>query len=84
MKKSLLFLGGTLAGTMALAAAHEWIYRALIYADFKIPEALGKTMSESKPVDGKDRIRLRNMLWLEEYGYERNHIINADGNKLTG
>jgi fermentation-respiration switch protein FrsA (DUF1100 family) len=85
MKKSLLFLGGTLAvGAAAAATAHEWIYRALIYADFKIPEALGKTMSESKPIDGKDRIRLRNMLWLEEYGYERHHIINADGNKLTG
>lgn len=84
MKKSTLILGGALVGTAALTAAHEWIYRALIYADFKIPEALGKTMSESKPVDGKDRLRRKNIVWLEEYGYETHHIINADGNKLTG
>ena len=84
MKKSTLLLGGALATTAVLTAAHEWIYRALIYADFKIPEGLGKTMSESKPVDGKDRLRRKNIVWLEEYGYEIHHIINADGNKLTG
>lgn len=84
MKKSLLFFGALAVGAGAAAAANEWIYRALIYSDFKIPEGLGKTMSESKPIDGKERIRRRNLLWLEEYGYEKHYITNADGNKLTG
>ena len=85
MKKSLLFLGGTLAlGTATVVALNEWIYRALIYADFQVPKALGSALSESKPVDGKEKLRCRNIAWLEEYGYERHHIVNADGNKLTG
>ena len=85
MKKSLLFLGGAFAlGTATAVALNEWIYRALIYADFQVPKALGSALSESKPVDGKEKLRCRNIAWLEEYGYERHHIVNADGNKLTG
>ncbi len=83
MKKSTLLLGALAAGATTLAVANEWIYRALIYADFKIPQGLGKALSESKPIDGKEKIRRRNIVWLEEYGYERHHIVNADGNKLT-
>lgn len=85
MKKSLLFLGGSLVmGTAAFVAANEWIYRALIYSDFKIPNGLGKAMSESKPIDGKERLYRRNLVDMENYGYEKHHIINADGSKLTG
>lgn len=84
MKKSTLLLGTLAAGATTLAVANEWIYRALIYANFSVPKALGKALSESKPIDGKERIRRRNIVWLENYGYERHHIINADGYKLTG
>ena len=84
MKKSTLLLGALAAGATTLAVANEWIYRALIYANFSVPKALGKALSESKPIDGKERIRRRNIVWLENYGYERHRIINADGYKLTG
>lgn len=84
MKKSTLLLGSLVAGAGVAAIANEWIYRALIYADFTVPKALGKMLSESKPIDGKEKIRRKNIQWLEEYGYERHFIINADGNRLTG
>lgn len=84
MKKSTLLLGSLVAGAGVAAIANEWIYRALIYADFTVPKALGKMLSESKPIDGKEKIRRKNIQWLEEYGYERHFIVNADGNRLTG
>ena len=84
MKKSTLLFGTLALGTATVVALNEWIYRALIYADFQGPKALGSALSESKPVDGKEKLRCRNIAWLEEYGYERHHIVNADGNKLTG
>ena len=84
MKKSTLLFGAFALGTATVVALNEWIYRALIYADFQVPKALGSALSESKPVDGKEKLRCRNIAWLEEYGYERHHIVNADGNKLTG
>ena len=46
MKKSLLFLGGTLAvGAGALALANEALYRFLIYKEIKVPAGFGKFMS---------------------------------------
>ena len=57
MKKSLLFLGGTLALSAVTAiAANEWIYRALIYGNFRVPKAPGRALSEYKPVDGKEKL----------------------------
>ena len=84
MKKSLCLLGALTAGAATAAVANELIYRALIYADFEVPKALSRSLSEYKPVDGKEKIRRRNIVWLEKYGYERHFIINADGNRLTG
>lgn len=84
MKKSTLLLGSLVAGAGVAAIANEWIYRALIYADFTVPKALARALSESKPIDGKEKIRRKNIQWLEEYGYERHFIVNADGNRLTG
>lgn len=83
MKKSALFFGTLAAAGAAAVIANEWIYRALIYADFTVPKALGRALSESKPIDGKEIIRRKNIEWLENYGYERHHIVNADGNRLT-
>ena len=84
MKKSTLLFGALTATAVTAAVANEWIYRALIYADFEVPKALSRALSEYNPVDGKEKIRRKNIEWLEEYGYERHFIINADGNKLTG
>ena len=84
MKKSTLLLGTVVAGAGVAAVANELIYRALIYADFTVPKALGKALSESNPIDGKETIRRQNIEWLEDYGYERHFIVNADGNRLTG
>jgi alpha-beta hydrolase superfamily lysophospholipase len=84
MKKSTLLFGALTATAVTAAVANEWIYRALIYADFQVPKALSRSLSEYKPIDGKEIIRRKNIEWLEEYGYERHFIINADGNKLTG
>ena len=83
MKKSALLLGTLAAGTATLALANEWIYRALIYADFTVPDGLKQGLSEYNPIDGKERIRRKNLVWLENYGYERHHMVNADGYKLT-
>lgn len=84
MKKSTLLLGALAVGVTTAAVANELIYRALIYGNFKVPKALGSALSEYKPVDGKEKLRRRSIVWMEEYGYERHHIVNADGNKLTG
>lgn len=83
MKKSTLLLGTLVAGAGLAAVANEGIYRALIYANFTVPKALARALSQSKPIDGKEEIRRKNIAWLEKYGYERHHIVNADGNKLT-
>ena len=85
MKKSLLFLGGTLAvGAGVFAGANELLYRSLIYKDFKMPKGFGKLMNGGvkKPTDKEARHKASKQ-YLEDYGYERHFIINERGHRLT-
>ncbi len=83
MKKSLVALGalgGVLAG--AYYGFNEWVYRALIYADFQVPKSLSKKVSENESADySEDSERCKK--WLEDYGYKKYNMINADGNMLV-
>lgn len=86
MKKSLLFLGGTLAvGAGALALVNEALYRFLVYKEIKVPAGFGKFMSGgAEPPAEKDSYFRRCRLALEEYGYERHFMINERGHKVVG
>ena len=86
MKKSLLFLGGTLAvGAGALALVNEALYRFLVYKEIKVPAGFGKFMSGgAEPPAEKDSYFRRCRLALEEYGYERHFMINEGGHKVVG
>lgn len=86
MKKSLLFLGGTLAvGVGALALANEALYRFLVYKEIKVPAGFGKFMSGGVEAPAeKDRYFRRCRLALEEYGYERHYMVNERGHKVVG
>lgn len=86
MKKTLLFLGGTLAlGAGAFALSNEILYRFLIHKEVKVPAGFGKFMSGgAEPPADKDSHFRRNRLALEEYGYERHYMTNERGHKVVG
>lgn len=85
MRKSLLFLGGTLAvGAGAFAVANEVLYRALIYKEIKVPRGVGKFISGgTEPAYDKEKLYRRNRLALEDYGYERHYMTNERGHKVV-
>lgn len=83
MKKSLILSGALAIGAAAFATANEWIYRALIYADFKVPGALASAISEDNPTD-KTELTKECKQWMEDYGYERHYMTNDRGHRLVG
>ena len=84
MKKTIIALG-TLAGAGAAAfyAFNEWAYRALIHADFEIPKALGKKISQNEAADYSS-VSDECKAWIENYGYDKYNLLNKDGNWLVG
>ena len=85
MKKTLLFLGGTLAlGAGAFALANEGFYRFLIYKDIKVPESFLKFINDgAETPTAKDSYFRRCRLAIEEYGYDRHYMINERGHKVV-
>lgn len=84
MKKAIITLGA-LTGAVGAAAFygfHEWAYRALIHADFKVPESLGKAISENKASDASSLAAVGKE-WMHNHGYQKYNMLNADGNMLT-
>lgn len=83
MKKTIIALGALAgAGAAAFYAFNEWAYRALIHADFEIPESLGKKISENEAED-YSVLSDEGRKWMEDYGYKKYNMLNADGNWLT-
>lgn len=83
MKKSLIALGSIAAvGGAAFYGVNELIYRALIHADFQLPEALGKKISENEAKDYSE-VSGSCKKWIEDYGYKKYNMLSCDGNWLT-
>ena len=83
MKKTLIALSAlAAAGGAAFYTLNEFIYRALIHADYEIPKALGKKISESEAADYSAVYRSCKQ-WVDNYGYKKYNMLNCDGNWLT-
>lgn len=83
MKKSLVALSAlAAAGGAAFYGINELIYRALIHADYKIPDSLGKKISESEAKD-YSAVSESCKKWIEDYGYKKYNMLNCDGNMLV-
>ncbi len=73
------------AGGIGIYKFHHWMFNALIDRDFKIPEPLGKLISQSdKDESEEQRIYKDNMKWLLDHGFERYTMVNDRGQKLRG
>ncbi len=84
MKKTLLALGALAgAGAAAFYGFGEWAYRVLIHSDYTVPEALSKSVSEMEAAD-YTAVSEEGKKWIENHGYEKYFIMNADNHLLTG
>lgn len=85
MKKAIITLGALTGavGAAAFCGFNEWAYRALIHADFVVPRALGKAVSENNASDSSALSAVCRQ-WVNERGYKKYNMLNADGNMLTG
>ncbi len=85
MKKlgALLALGA--ASGAATYALSSYLQKALIGRSFEMPSAVNRFITQNSNDESEgERIYKENMDWLENYGYERHHIVNDRGQKLQG
>lgn len=86
MKKAGAVLALGAAAGAIVYKAHEGIFHALLNRDFTVPESISKIISgtdDEYALEEKSAL-VRNLQWLEGYGYEKYTMVNSRGQKLRG